>query len=165
LNTSLQVETGSFWIESDRCTLMATNKTTRHSLRGVHRGLAPSDGGSRGCPPDSPKTPLGRVGGKNNAHVPATTPTLPTRTGRLFDTRPSAPIVAANTPVPKQVGREPHLYRPECRAGQIRVLRANHLLRHHKLAEWQEKRPATTNQLLPSRLMDGRPWQCQHRDG
>ena len=31
----------------------------------------------RGCPPDSPKTPLGRVGGTDHAHVTVTTPTLP----------------------------------------------------------------------------------------
>ena len=60
---------------------------------GVQRGPAPSDGGL-GVSPRSNSIP-GRVGGQIHAHVTATTPTLPTLTGRRIDTRPATPRESA----------------------------------------------------------------------
>ena len=55
---------------------MVINVIALSSPGGVQRGQAPSDGGL-GVSPRFSKTPLGRAGGKNNAYVAATTPTLP----------------------------------------------------------------------------------------
>jgi hypothetical protein len=58
---------------------------------GEVRGGLPPLTGVWGCPPDSPKTPLGRAGGKNDAHVTATTSTSPTRTGPRLDNASALP--------------------------------------------------------------------------
>ena len=63
---------------------MVINKTGRQNPGGVQRGPAPFDGGL-GVSPRFPETPLGREGGKKDADVTATTPTLPTRTERRPD--------------------------------------------------------------------------------
>ena len=67
---------------------MVINQIALRSPGGVQRGPAPS-GGGLGVSPRLLKTPLGREGGKNNAHVAATTPTPPPRTGRRIDIRPA----------------------------------------------------------------------------
>ena len=65
----------------------------RHGMRCcgpmfINRVALPSSGGGLGVSPRFLNTPLGRVGGKNNAHVTATMPTPPKRSGRRIDTRP-----------------------------------------------------------------------------
>jgi len=67
---------------------MVINKAALRSHGGVQRGQAPS-GGGLGVSPRFLKTSLGRVGGKKDAHVTATTLTPPTRTRRRINTRPA----------------------------------------------------------------------------
>ena len=52
------------------------HSSIQHKKGEFRGGESPSDGGL-GVSPRFLKTSLGWVGGKNNAHVPATTPTLP----------------------------------------------------------------------------------------
>jgi len=47
-----------------------------HKKRECREGESLSARGLRGCPPETPKTPLGRAGGKKDVHVAARTPTL-----------------------------------------------------------------------------------------
>jgi len=60
------------------------------SLSAFGGGQAPSDGGL-GVSPRFPKTPLGRAGGTDHAHVAATTPTPPTRTRPRLDKASALP--------------------------------------------------------------------------
>ena len=58
---------------------MFINRIHLHSLGEFRGGLPPLTGVPGGVPLIPPKTPLGRAGGKKDAHVAATTPAPPTR--------------------------------------------------------------------------------------
>ena len=83
---------------------MVINQIALRSPGGVQRGPAPSGGGLR-VSPRFLKRPLGRAGGKNNAHVAV----LP---GKDADAAPAH----------RASHRHPTGPRAECRATEMRVL-------------------------------------------
>ena len=117
-------------------------------------GFSLSAGGRRGCPPAAPKTPLGREGGSNHAHVAPTTPTPPIAPNAPFHTlrvdghqqygmtqpRGSA---EGDSPSAGVQGVPPSPFTPSTTCSTIAVPAAPHRLR-------EAPRPARSDRLSPT---------------